>query len=223
MKRTAKECPTLAHDIYKTVLYDKKEPVLTVCNDIFQFAGRSLPRATRRINAHYRFFARRLEGLSRRTLYRRAVAAHKKGGSEGFVPHMLSVKHKVTYNKGNLLSLYHDHIQNDGQARPAVCRMADTWRLSDGVPMTLKDVCGTRKTWRLLRRLTVTEDRRLLESGQASFLTRSADGKRRRFGSSRFYLTDQGVVIFEEAGRITSTSQGVQTIVVPYQALSLSL
>jgi hypothetical protein len=221
LKEAAKERRTLSHDTYKTTLYCKKEPVLTVYTDIFQFAGRSLTGATRRINAHYLYLAKRMKRRGQRTLYRRALAARKSAGPAGFIPHTLSVKHKVTYNDRDLLSLYHDHAENDGQAREAVCRTADTWRLSEGVPVTLGDVCGGRKALRRLLRLAVTEAGQHRENGQAPYSGRYARAMRRHFDRSRFYLTDRGVALFWEAGGIAPAAKGLQVIVVPYEALGM--
>ena len=217
MKETVKERRTISHDTYKATLCHNKKPALCVHTVIFQFKGRSLARAARRINAHYRYLARRLKRRSQGVLLRRAAKDSKNG--DAFIPHTLTVRHKVTYHANELLSLYHDLEQNDGQARDAVCRMADTWRLCDGTVVTLKDFCKTPK----LLRLAVAEAGRRAEAGQTPWFVRYAKLMRRYFDKSRFYLTEHGVALFWEAGVIAPASHGVQTVVVPYGDLGIKM
>lgn len=206
----------------QTTLVHEKEPVVSVDTSVFQFAGKHLPLKTRRINAHYRFLNTLLQRRSKKGLYRRAAKQHKSEGKEAKGPIRVAVGHQVTWYDGRLLSLYHDRTESDGANREAVCRMSDTWDLSDGFPVSLRNLCGKAMAKRKLPALAIQEFGRRYAQGDpvAAPLKRKL---RRYFDKDQFYLTPEGLVVFWSPMTVLPARYGCPIVSIPYEKLGMTL
>ncbi|MDR3207916.1 MAG: hypothetical protein LBT60_06235 [Oscillospiraceae bacterium] len=219
MKPTEKKPGTLSRATYEATLYQGAQPTLTLRANIFRLGGGHHSPGARRVNAHYQALSRRLARWGKGPLSRRAAAAKRRAGPEGFSPYGMTVTHQVTRAAGGLLSLYHDHTESDG-VRAAVCRTADTWRLNTGTPVTLPMLCGGGKGVKKLLRLALQEAERQAPSN-VPFTAPYRKALRRRFRRDRFYLTDEGVALFWEAKNTAPAETGPVTVLIPYEAAGL--
>ncbi len=205
--------------VHKEIFLFEGKPAVSVDTSVFQLEGKPSSRATRRIDAHYRLYERFLHAYARHRLGRRSQ------GFEGTdqTAADLHVDHRVTYAKGGLLSLYHDHTERVGDSRSPVTRTADTWRLKKGTPVSLRQLCGKKKDVRKLVRLLVGKAEQARAQQGVPYIVPLKQHLKRHFCEDQFYLTDEGLAIFWRPMTIAPPELGCPVILVGYDELGLQL
>lgn len=163
-----------------------------------------------RINRYYDALAdrwlKRWEGPVRE----RARAALAAGGPEAEkLPWSASLDFTVTLFQDGVLSLYLDAAEEVGQRRPNRVRQGDAWLLPSGIPLTLRELLPRRRWWRgpvleAVRR----QAGRQLQSGEAVFYDDWVKLVSKRFSPKRFYLTEDGPVVFYPVESVAPAMEG---------------
>ena len=155
-------------------------------------------RGARRVDRFYEHTAKKLLSFAKHDLMPLAAEVRKKCEDEGCVFSPVSVKADffTTFFEGNCLSLWRE-VTISGPDGCDTKRYGDTWDISRGLPLTLRDILGGGYKKQLL----TCEDakkygKRLL---------------RKYFDSERFWLCDGLAVVFYEPGTIAPFEMGVVT------------
>lgn len=185
---------------------DGETVLLTVKADWPQLEGESIgaKRIGRYCDALAKHWQKRWEGP--------LLKAAKAAAGPDTPPWSAGMDFKVTLLREDLFSFYLDIWEDVGLSRPRRLRLGETWRLPEGVPLTLKEVLTPGGHW---RRDLLAEVRRQIEerltSGESLF---HADWPRQtaaRFSPQRFYCTEAGPCLFYPVDAIAPSLEGFPT------------
>lgn len=192
--------------LYRRTFKDGETVLLTVKAGWPQLEGDSI--GAKRINRYCDALARRWQKRWEGPLLKAAKAA----AGPDTPPWSAGMDFTVTLFREDLFSFYLDIWEDVGLPRPRRLRLGETWRLPEGVPLTLKEVLSPGRRW---RRTVLTEVRRQiearLESGESLF---RADWPRlavSRFSPQRFYCTEAGPSLFYPVDAIAPSLEGFPT------------
>ena len=145
-------------------------------------------------------------------LYPRACAAleETRAGSRPFQPWRGALTHRVTWTGGRYTSLYVDVTEARGRSRPLTVRSSGTWRVRCGTPVALPEVLPSRKNWRrwvleMVRRQVWER----LEGGESLLYPDAAERVAAQFSPRRFYLTEEGPVLFYPMYALGAPAEGL--------------
>lgn len=159
----------------------------------------------RRINRYYDALAQRWKKRWAGPLLDRAKAA---AGPET-PPWEARLDFTVTLFQEGCLSLYWEAVEDVGARRPRRLRQGDAWRLPEGIPILLRELLPPARSW---RKAAVEEVRRQIgeqiEAGEALFWESWPTLAARAFSPDRFYLTQEGPVIFYPVESIAPALEG---------------
>jgi hypothetical protein len=118
----------------------------------------------------------------------------------------------VTLLTQGLFSLYIDITERTGERRPRQVRLGDVWQLPSGTPVGLREVLPPQRWWKgpifeVVRR----EVGRQVEGGEAVYWEDWPTLVSRRFSPSRWYLTEEGPVVFYPVESIAPAMEGFPT------------
>ena len=181
-------------------------------------------RADRRIAQCYQRFGALWRTRWTNVLQPRACAAlsEARAASRPFQPWEAELTYHITYEEGGLSSLYLDVTERRGGARPLTVRTADTWERKSGTPLPLSHFLPTSPHW---RRLAVEEvqhqalDR--LQGGESLFYEDVEERAARHFSPRRFYLTQEGLLLFYPMWSLGSPAEGIPEFYLPDAQLPL--
>lgn len=124
-------------------------------------------------------------------------------------PWEASLDFTVTFFQEGLLSLYWEVSENTGGRRPRRLRQGDAWRLPQGLPLTLRELLPPRRWW---RGPVLEEVRRQIgervNAGEAAFYEDWPSLASRKFSPGRFYLTEDGPVVFYPVEALAPAMEG---------------
>lgn len=145
-------------------------------------------------------------------LYPRACAAleEARAGSRPFRPWRASLTYRAAWSDEELASLWVDATEVRDKGRPLTVRTAGTWRRETGDLLRLPEVLPGRKGW---RRQVLEEVRRQigarLASGESLLYADAAERAAAQFSPRRFYLTEEGPVLFYPMYALGSPAEGI--------------
>lgn len=146
------------------------------------------------------------------------------------LPHFRAeLTYQVTYRDGHLWSLYTQSREQTLPGQLLLTRRADTWDLSTGYPVPLRDFFSRRAPWRRqLLAFAAEEIRRQERSGTAQYREDWRKRLRRSFNPENYYLTPEGLVFFFPMYAIAPAIERIPTFLLPYgtgalQSLSVPL
>ena len=117
--------------------------------------------------------------------------------------------YQVTLLTEELFSLWWEATEDRGERRPRRVRQGDVWRLPWGEPVTLRELLPRRRWW---KGPVLDEIRRQIgsrvQAGDSLFYPDWLSLASRRFCPSRFYLTEEGPVVFYPMETIAPALEG---------------
>lgn len=115
----------------------------------------------------------------------------------------------VTLFQDGLLSLYWEVSEDVGGRRPRRIRQGDVWRLPQGLPLTLRELLPPRRWWRgpVLEEVRRQIGERI-NSGDAVFFEDWPSLASQKFSPGRFYLTEEGPVVFYPIEALAPAMEG---------------
>ncbi len=192
------------------VLEVEGEPVLSLS---LQYPG--LPEDTaglRRMARYYRQVAEQWNQRWEGPLYARACAALQaaRAASRPFSTWTAALTFQTTLQTDALLSFRLDARENAGSDRSlTVCR-GDVWDLPSGTPRSLRSFFPPHCRWRRTVLEQVARQVQLrLETGEAWYLPDWRERIAHCFDPERFYLTQEGPVVFYPLGSIAHRAEGI--------------
>lgn len=210
MKQTSEAPRAVPPGTYRQVFRDGESVLLTVTQRWPRLGGEGP--GPRRIDRYYDALAERWRRRWQGPLLARAKAA---AGPET-PPWEASLDFTVTRFQDGLFSLWLDAWEDTGARRPRRVRMGDTWRVSDGDPVTLRELLPPQRWW---RGPVLEEVRRQIggrvSAGEAIFYDDWPQLASRLFSPDRFYLTEQGAAVFYPVESIAPALEGFPTFPIP--------
>lgn len=166
------------------------------------------------LNQYYRIEAEE-RVLEAKKLYAMASMAFQKGTAG--LPFELIDTVKVTYHKGNIVSLYIDSYDYTGGAHGLTTRKGDTWSLPScqrvSFSSLVKNVPDC-KAWaenEILRQIKEQKTEHLYFKGYSGLIMKYFDDK-------RFYLTCCGACLYFQLYEIAPYATGIPVFTLPYGA-----
>lgn len=200
---------------WKQVLKYEGEPVLTL-----SLRYPKLPEdraAFRRIGRYYQRVADTWRARWEGGLYQRACCAlaEARAQSKPFRPWEAALDFTVTYHENGRLSLYQDAYEYTGGAHGMTTRRGDTWRLRSGVPIPLRAFFPPRTRWRREVYATIREQvSAQMATGESLYLDGWEQAVAPLFDPERFYLTQEGIVVFYPLYALAPYAEGMPTFLV---------
>lgn len=178
----------------------------------------SLPRligegqGIRRINKYYAQLADQWRGRWSGSFYQQACAAELESlsASRPFQPWEVQVEYTLTRQTPDLLSLYWDAYENTGNAHGYTSRHGDTWQISSGAPLLLRSLLSPSRRWHA----EVLEEigrqiKQRVATGEGLYFEAWPTLLRKRFCSDRFYVNEEGPVLFYPLYAIAPYAEGI--------------
>lgn len=158
----------------------------------------------RRVNRYY-------ESLFERWRARWAgpLLSQAKAREPGAPPWEARLDFTVTLFEEGLFSLYWEVWEEVGARRPRRVRQGDVWRLPEGLPVTLRELLPPRRWWRgpVLEEVRRQIGERL-QAGETVFYEDWPGLVSRKFSPGRFFLTEEGPVVFYPVESIAPAMEG---------------
>lgn len=173
--------------------------------------------ADRRIARFYRRFGALWKARWTDVLHPRACAAlaQARETSRPFQPWEAALTYRITYEGGGLSSLCLDVTERRGAARPLTVRAAETWSRRSGTPLPLSRFLPS-PHW---RRLAVEEVQRQaldrLQEGESLFYEDVEARAAAHFDPRRYYLTEEGLLVFYPMWSLGSPAEGIPVFFLP--------
>lgn len=137
-----------------------------------------------------------------------------------FHPWHASMDYEITFWKDPLLSIRID-IKEQGPVTPPVSLcIGEVWDCSSGYPCSLRTFLPVKQLrWKskLISQLQKQAKQRL-NSGDCLFHTECLAVIKQKFDSNRFYLTEDGLVIFYPLYILGSYGEGIPTFTIPIES-----
>ncbi len=183
------------------------------------FSGETRPLALRLINRYYDHFTKELIYYCNNKLKPAAIEDLKYRTENGFpfIPFELRSDYTVTYNKGNLLSLYTDVYEYTGGAHGSTLRFSDMWHTPIGLPASVIEFFprGTRIKKVLTDAATAMAAEQIAAGTDMYFDDYPALIKK-NFSYSNIYITETGLALFYQQYDIAPYAEGIPVFVIPF-------
>ena len=176
-------------------------------------------KADKRINSYYKHIARTLMKKARNELLPEAVDEWRYSveNSYPFRQFETVMKYEVTYNNGDILSLYYDVYEYTGGAHGITKRFGDTWRASTGWFIELSDFFPRGAGYkRLLIDNAVKIATRQMAEGTHQYFDNYPKLIKKYFSPTKFYIKPDNITIFYDQYAIAPGFEG--TPVFDYQS-----
>lgn len=160
------------------------------------------------INRKYLKDALDFEHYCKTVLFPNAVEQYNYDIKDGY-PVMVYegyLAYTLTYNRGNIISLYFDKYEYTGGAHGATLRYSNTWNLKNCSPMALEDF-GLNKEKILPQIYLQIEEQ--IKNGTNQYFDNYKELVSQTFNPNSFYLTDKGLVIYFQQYDIAPYSSGI--------------
>lgn len=187
------------------------EPVLSfsICFPKYPDTGRGL----RRMGRYYRQVADTWRARWEGPLYQAACTAAQeaRATSRPFSPWTCSLTWQTTFQSEDMISLCLDAAERTGGSHVLTLRQGDTWLLPEGTPLPLSALFPGRR-WRaqVLGQVRHQISARLA-SGSSLFFPGWQKLCASRFDPDRFFLTEEGPVVFYPMYSIAPYVEGIPT------------
>lgn len=213
--REKTESAAIEAGTWKRVLKCEGEPALTLT-----LRQPKLPEDRppfRRIGRYYQRMAGQWRERWENLLFQRACSAlaEARKRSVPFRPWEAALDYTLTYNQAGLLSLYTDAWEYTGGAHGVTVRCGDVWDLNAGVPLPLRSFFPSGNRWRRAAlEAARAQVERQLSTGEALYFDDWPQSLADGFDPCRFYLTEEGIVVFYPLYTLAPYAQGFPTLLV---------
>jgi len=175
---------------------------------------------SRRVRRFYQLQSRSFLRYCERCLLPQAAAEYRAAleASRPLPVFRAELDYHVTYNQGGLWSLYTQSREITGPGSTLLTRRGDTWDLSEGYPVPLKDFFPAGTAWKKKLLTLAAEDIQRRERAGAGRFHEGWRRELRRFNPQNFYLTEEGLAFFYPMYAIAPPSEGIPVFLLPYEA-----
>jgi hypothetical protein len=205
------------NNIIEDKMYYKKELVLSYKIEYPSFS--SDPFQTNRLNHFYKMNALAFEQYCRQKLFRLAVKEYEYSVANGFPIRAYDavLAYKITYNAHCTLSLYFDRYEYTGGAHGSTTRYSDTWDLQNNRRIPLRQLFSRSIHYvHYIIKSIITQIEQQIKSGNDIYFDDYENNVRKYFNPNKFYLTQQGVVIYFQQYEIAPYAAGIVEFTIPY-------
>ncbi len=177
-------------------------------------------RISRRVRRFYQLQSRSFLRYCERCLFPQAAAEYRAAlaASQPLPAFRAELDYRVTYNRGGLWSLYTQTRETAGPGGALLTRRGDTWDLTEGYPVPLKDFFPAGHPWKKRLLALAAEDIQRRERAGAGRFHEGWRKELRRFSPQNFYLTEDGLAFFYSMYAIAPASEGIPVFLLPYGA-----
>lgn len=218
----------------KAVVYQKKiagKPVykgkvmINISIAYPQVEIRSNPESTKIINDFYKNSARELYNYGSQTLFNNAKKDYIYDLQQNFPfrAYELMQTFEVSYNRGELLSIYCDEYEYTGGAHGNTTRKSQTFHLQTGYQMKLEDFFAGSYYKSIIYEYIVKEIEKQMESSNNYYFDDYAKNVFRYFDENNYYLNKTGFSIFYPLYTIAAYAQGIPVFEIPFSAFGCEL
>lgn len=195
-------------------------PVLSASVRVPQPVSAAENRIPRRVRRFYQLQSRSFLRYCERCLFPQAAAEYQTAlaSSQPLPAFRAELDYRVTYNQGGLWSLYTESREITGRGSTLVTRRGDTWDLSEGYPVPLKDFFPAGTAWKKRLLALAAEDIQRRERAGAGRFHEGWRKELRRFNPQNFYLTEDALAFFYPMYAIAPPSEGIPVFLLPYDA-----
>ena len=171
------------------------------------------------MNRYFDQLAQRWQTKWETTFYRNACLAYESQTDKTlFQPWRASLSYEVTFWEPPLISI-RINIQEQGPVTPPVSLcLGEVWDCSSGYPCSLRTFLPA-KPYQWKKHLTAQlqeQAQQRLDSGESLLNPNCLSVLKQTFDPDRFYLTEEGVVIFYPLYALGPYGEGIPTFTVPY-------
>lgn len=209
--------PPMTSQTRKRVMKSKGVPVLTLSirRPVFSDTGK-----TARIERYFTKAAQQLEKRWETVLFPQACQslADAQEMDGAFTCWQAELDYTVTFWRPPILSLHLDVTESGQGPRPLHIRAGETWDCACGYPCTLRSFFPAKaRRWRreLMNSLRAQAAERL-NSGESLLDPDCAQVMERTFDPERFYLTEEGLVLFYPLYVLGPYAEGIPVFTVSF-------
>ncbi len=152
------------------------------------------------------------------TLYQKAAQAYAEQSNQNiFLPWQANMDYEITFWKPSILSI-RINVKEQGPVSPPVSLcIGEVWDCSSGYPCSLRTFLPAKhRHWKsdLIKQLQIQAKQRL-DQGECLLYRDCLLTIKQNFDSSRFYLTDAGLVIYYPMYTLGAYGEGIPTFTIP--------
>ncbi len=184
-----------------------------------QFSGIYYQRMLGELNSIYKARAAALEQGRVRQLYCEATRLPVQTETENNpnVRYDVAAAFEMGYNENCVLSLYFDQYEFTGGAHGNTVRCSDTWNLSRGACVLLRDLFACSVNYKAYIVENVNKQIAAQSKENAGiYFDDYALKTMQYFNDKHFYLTPEGIAIYYQQYEIAPYSTGIPVFIIPY-------
>lgn len=186
---------------------------------------RSDPESTKIINDFYKNNARRLYNYASQELFSNAKKDYIYDLQQNipFRAYEFMQTFEVTYNRGDLLSIYCDEYEFTGGAHGSTTRKSQFFFLKNAYKMKLEDFFSDSYYKSIIYEYITKEIKTQIENGNTCYFDDYAKNVFRYFDENNFYLNEKGFSIFYPLYTIAAYAQGIPVFEIPFSVFGCGL
>lgn len=211
----------------KSVIYQKKftakpfykgKVMVNISITYPQVEIKSNPESAKFINDFYKNNARKLYEYASHTLFERAKKEYLFDLQQNvpFREYEFTQTFEITYNLGNLMSLYCDEYEFTAGAHGSTTRKSQTFFLQDGYLMKLEDFFRGSYYKSIIYEYIIKEIKKQTENGETYYFDDYAKNVFRYFEEKNFYLNEKNFSIFYPLYTIAAYAGGIPVFEIPF-------
>lgn len=172
-----------------------------------------------RIERYFSQLASRWQTHWENDLHQKASHAYaeQRRKNQTFLPWQANLNYEITLWNPPLISIRLDIREQGPSPLPCTLCMGEVWDCNTGYPCSLRSFLPkTPRLWKqeLLKQLsTLTQEQ--LDSGESLLYPSCFTELKQKFDSGRFYLTEDGIVIFYPLYVLGPYAEGIPTFTIP--------
>lgn len=208
--------PPVSPQLWKRTLKSNGDPVLTLSirRPSFPESGK-----TRRIEYYFSQLAQRWQTRWENDLYPKACQSYTEhqAQSRTFLPWQVTLDYEITFWRPPLISIRLEIREQGPFSLPLFISIGEVWDIAAGYPRSLRSFLPeTPRLWKreLMKHLAVLMQKQL-DSGESLLRPDCFSDLKLKFDSERFYLTEEGIVIFYPLYALGPYSEGIPTFTIP--------
>lgn len=203
-------------ELWKRTMKSNGDPVLilSIRRPAFPESGK-----TRRIERYFSQLAQRWQTRWESNLYPNACKAYAEFQERGlpFIPWQVKLDYDVTFWRPPLISIRLDIQEQGPSSLPCTLCIGEVWDCAAGYPCSLPAFLpATPRLWKreLIKQISELTQQRL-DSGESLLRPDCFSDLKQKFDPDRFYLTEEGIVVFYPLYVLGSYGEGIPTFTIP--------
>ena len=208
--------PLVSPQLWKRTMKSNGDPVL-----ILSIRRPSFPESgkCRRIERYFSQLARRWQTRWEADLYPKACQSYTEHQTQSrpFLPWQVKLDYEITFWQPPLISIRLEIQEQDPSALPCFLHIGEVWDTAAGYPRSLRSFLPeTPRLWKreLMKQLAVLVQQQL-DSGESLLRPDCFSDVKQKFDSERFYLTEEGIVIYYPLYALGPYGEGIPTFTIP--------